>query len=201
MGLVQTLDGHVEDVSCIISLPGDLIVSGAYTVKLWDLAAGNCLQTMSGHTTNVECVVAVPGNRVVSGACFGGHPAEMLKCWDLATGNCVQNLTGHEYGVASIDVFPDGRLLSTSPDNTLKIWDLSDGSCVKTLTTGLSEHESCVLILPDGRVASGGGDGIRLWDMESFRPDPPCRGIRPGIRTGLTHFPSSNSPRWPLRHH
>jgi len=87
LGLVQTLDGHVEDVSCIISLPGDLIVSGAYTVKLWGLATGNCLQTMSGHTTNVECVVAVPGIAWCLAPALGVIPPKCSSAgtWQLAT--------------------------------------------------------------------------------------------------------------------
>jgi len=42
---VNTLTRHTESVSCMISLPNGIIVSGSYdkTMKIWDTSSGKCV--------------------------------------------------------------------------------------------------------------------------------------------------------------
>ena len=49
---------------------------------------------------------------------------------------CVATLKGHSDWVLSVTALPDGRLASSSADNTVKVWDLSkpaEKQCVATL--------------------------------------------------------------------
>ena len=72
------------------------------TLKVWDVATGECVATLEGHSNMVRCGVhctfvmiwlrriSPDGRRVVSASAD-----KTLKVWDVATGECVATLEGH----------------------------------------------------------------------------------------------------------
>ena len=83
---------------------GRRVVSASYdnTLKVWDMATGECVATLVGHSEIVRCgvrwvhgVAVFPdGRRVVSAS-----DDNTLKVWDVATGKCVATLRGHSGSV------------------------------------------------------------------------------------------------------
>ena len=61
------------------------VVSGSAdeTLRVWDLASGQCLHVLEGHTDEVTAVAVAEG-RVVSGS-----RGQTLRVWDLAFGQCL----------------------------------------------------------------------------------------------------------------
>jgi WD40 repeat protein len=135
------------------------------TIKLWDLATGECLQTLTGHHACVWSVAFAPeGTQLASAA-----EDNTIKLWDLATGACVQTLTGHQRWVKAIGFSPNGQhLASGSFDHTIKLWHLVTGASYQTLYG----HEGVVAAIawnPDGTtLASGSYDQtVKLWDVQT----------------------------------
>ena len=76
-----------------MSPDGRRVVSASldHTLKVWDVATGECVATLEGHSQYVQCVAVFPdGQSVVSGSWD-----KTLKVWDVATGKCVATLEGH----------------------------------------------------------------------------------------------------------
>ncbi len=163
---ISTLRGHENWVCSVAFSPdGTRLVSGGAdrTIKLWDVATGECLQTLEGHSNWVMSVVFSPnGEQLISGSAD-----RTIKLWDVATGKCLQTLAGHRHGVWSVAFSPDGQsFVSGSADRTIKLWDVAAGECLQTLE-GHKHGVWSVAFSPDGRsLASGSADQtVRLWDV------------------------------------
>ncbi|MBX7174198.1 MAG: DUF4365 domain-containing protein, partial [Pyrinomonadaceae bacterium] len=148
-----------------VSSDGKFIVSGSSdeTVRIWDLATGQCLKTLVGHSDSVWGVaVSSDGKFIVSGSAD-----KTLRIWDLATGQCLKTLVGHSDSVWGVAVSSDGKfIVSGSADKTLRIWDLATGQCLKTLESH-SDFVLAVAVSSDGKfIVSGSADEtVRIWDL------------------------------------
>ena len=116
--VTASLEGHSSTVySVAFDGIGGTLASGSddHTVKVWDVATGECLRTLEGA-----------GGRVL--ACAGGTLAsgsadQTVKVWDAATGECLRTLEGHSDPVWSVAFDPSGgTLASGSWDQTVKVW-------------------------------------------------------------------------------
>ena len=65
---------------------------GTDSVRVWDVASGECVQTLSGYTDSVASVAWSADGRVCSGSDDGN-----VRVWDVASGECVQTLSGHTW--------------------------------------------------------------------------------------------------------
>ena len=89
------------------------------TLRLWNVATGECEQTLAGHSETVWSAGFSPdGTKVVSASAD-----KTLRLWNVATGECEQTLAGHSRGVRSAEFSPDGtKVVSASDDKTLRLW-------------------------------------------------------------------------------
>jgi hypothetical protein len=141
------------------------LVSGSLdkTLKLWDVATGECLRTFAGHNEGVKSVCLSPDGR----SALSGSYDKTLKLWDVATGQCLRTLVGHTHSVQAVAVSADSRwAVSGSDDKTLKLWDLATGLCLRTFEGHMAAVCS-VCLSSDGRWALSGSDDktLKLWEM------------------------------------
>jgi WD40 repeat protein len=183
-GYSRTFEGDTGGVNSVAFSPdGRFALSGSYdtALRLWDVAAGQCLRTFKGHTRSVNSVAFSPDGRFA----LSGSEDTTLRLWALTTGQCLRIFEGHEARVNSVAFSPNGRFaLSGSADKTLRQWDLATGQCLRTLErqlwsvldrirageTAFEGHEAPVMSVafsPDGRFAlSGSADKmLRQWDL------------------------------------
>ncbi|CAO3667240.1 unnamed protein product [Rhizopus stolonifer] len=95
-----------------------IIISGSLdnTVKVWDMATGNCIRTLFGHVEGVWSL-AYDTLRIVSCS----HDTT-VRVWDLANGRCMHALEGHNGPVTSV-ALSDTKIASASDDGDVRIWD------------------------------------------------------------------------------
>ncbi|MEH2207630.1 MAG: DUF4365 domain-containing protein [Nostoc sp.] len=148
-----------------ITPDGKSVVSASedHTLKVWDLATGQCRATFAGHTGDVYAVAITPDGKTV----VSGSEDNTLKVWNLATGQCRATFAGHTIAVYAVAITPDGKtVVSGSGDNTLKVWDLATGQCRATFAGHMGDVYT-VAITPDGKsVVSGSEDHtLKVWDL------------------------------------
>ena len=194
--LVRTLEDHLLDVfSVSLSADGRWgFSSGEWdtTIRLWDLATGQCVRTLEGHLDRVACVSLSADGRLG----LSGSDDTTGRLWDLATGQCVQTLTGHTYAVFSVSLNADGCWgLSGSHDQTVRLWDLTTGQCRQTLV-GHTHAVVSVSLNADGAWGLSGSHDttVRLWDLDSGQ----CIRTLRGHTLEVTSVSLSADGRWGL---
>eukprot|EP00404_Azadinium_spinosum_P007093 CAMPEP_0180443608 /NCGR_PEP_ID=MMETSP1036_2-20121128/14765_1 /TAXON_ID=632150 /ORGANISM="Azadinium spinosum, Strain 3D9" /LENGTH=413 /DNA_ID=CAMNT_0022449931 /DNA_START=140 /DNA_END=1377 /DNA_ORIENTATION=- len=167
---VLTLRGHSDAVNALAVLGPNRVASasGDNTVKVWDLASGQCLATLTGHAKCVWALVLFDPRRLVSAS------ADFtVKVWDLLRSRCAVTLKGHEDWVMALAKVSNIRLVSASSDLAIKVWDMNDESCVITLHIPPSMDVRTgwfmdLAVIDPSHVASASGDrAVRVWDLTS----------------------------------
>jgi F-box/WD-40 domain protein 7 len=159
--------GHSDAVRAL-AVANERLFSGSYdgTVKVWDVAALECLQTLAGHTGPVRTLV-YSGGHMFSGsydktvrshhACFlGARLSCLCPClsWPAKLCRC------EERDHALNPFWP------TCPAQ-VRVWDVESLKCLSTLTG----HSGAVraLAASSARVFSGSDDTtIKVWDSRSL---------------------------------
>ena len=158
------------------------------TVRLWDLASGDCRQTLSGHSEGVLFVAYSPGGNQIA-TCSAD---KTLRLWSVDTGVCSNSLNGHSNKVRSAVYSPQGhQLASASDDTTVRIWDEDTGTCSMVLTAH-SRGVTRVRYSPESDLlASGSLDKtVRLWIVASGL----CRAVVRNFQDGIFDTTWSSTP-------
>jgi WD40 repeat protein len=175
--IVHSLNGHIDQVTCIAMLPDGRIVSGSDdgTLKIWNRKTGKCDITCKDDNYGIMCITVLADGRIVSGSRDG-----TLKVWNShilslgkdnderqrnhQTEKCDITCRGHTDEIWCVAVLPDGNIISGSEDARLKIWNPETGECYKTFI-GHTDGVNCVAVLPDGDIVSGSHDNtLKTWN-------------------------------------
>lgn len=170
----HTLNGHTSKIfASAFTSDSQNVITGSHdrSIKVWDLAKGNCLKTIFCYSSCNTLCLNSNGNMICS-----GHFDSTLRLWDIKTGDSVGELTNiHSGQITSVCPVPDSYgniVLTNSRDNTLKLVDIGTQKIIQTF-----KHENYVnpsnwakaTISPDGKfVAAGSNDGnIYIWDASN----------------------------------
>jgi WD40 repeat protein/serine/threonine protein kinase len=165
--LARTFIGHTEEViSVCLSADARLALSGSLdkTVRLWEVASGQCLGTFTGHTYSVTSVCLGANDRWA----LSGSYDKTMRLWEVATGQCLRTFIGHTDCVKSVNLSADSRwALSGSWDTTMRLWEVASGECLRTFTEH-TERVSSVSLSANGRWALSGSHDktVQLWELD-----------------------------------
>jgi WD40 repeat protein len=151
-------------------LQGGLLATGSVdkTIRLWDIATGNCVKTLQGHTHWVLSLAVSPNGQILA----SGGEDHTVRLWDIFTGQCIRVLQGHTYRIWSVAISPDGQVIaSASADNTVKLWDINTGQCLKTFlghnswVWSVAFAPQCYGSNSDSYILASGGldQNVKLW--------------------------------------
>lgn len=160
-------------------------------VEVWDAEAMARMRTMSGQAGSVKALaISYGGSKMASGSNFpdcsievwevkrvlvGTHRQARLllsddgPCYGLKRADPHCPLDGHEASVSGLGFTADGmRLVSVGHDPHLKVWDAVSGGLLNKQHP--LRHRGWIFALamaPEnaGLCASGGEDGIHVWDL------------------------------------
>jgi len=77
------------------------------TIKVWNVATGECVKTLTGHTNYVFCVNYNPQSNLIVSGSFD----ESVRIWDVKTGKCLKTIPAHSDPVSAVHFNRDGTLI------------------------------------------------------------------------------------------
>jgi WD40 repeat protein len=169
-GLLRPFRGHKAPVVALALTPdGKRLASAASggDVRVWDVRTGELVREMRSPWP--FAMAFAPGGELVAS---GGPPA---RAWDVSAGRELSTFCrgGSRQGRTeelALAPCPDGkRLITGGIDGRLRVWELHTGRLLRQLEA----HKSPVVCLhfdaANGRVVSGGEDGvICVWDAAAL---------------------------------
>jgi WD40 repeat protein len=115
-----SLEGHLWSVNNLDYSPdGTLLASasGDDTIRLWDVASGQCVRTFLGHTDDVISISFSPdGNFLAS----GGND-QTIRLWTVASGDCIESLNQTGGAISTVDFSRHGRMLLTEEGGDVRL--------------------------------------------------------------------------------
>lgn len=165
--LKRILRGHTGGIKRISWSPdGRLLASPSadHTVRVWNVAFGECTAVFEGHNADVLCVAWSPDGHKLASA---SHD-KTIRIWDTATQQTIVTLQGHEDFVNCVAWSPDGhKLASGSRDRTIRIWDLGSWKEKKKLDREF--RLDGIVFSPDGEKLATSSYEIEIWDANGTK--------------------------------
>lgn len=171
--LSAILEGHTNDVRCVVSGSDSNIVSGSRdaTARWWaptnpdpdPESSGNWIQKQlfQGHPNYVTAVCwRDPDPEFPEGGLYTGCQDGKIRVFNLNSGNPVSVLEGHTSCVSKLFLSPNKTLLSTSWDSTARVW-LKENTVMT-----LSGHQMAVwsgIIKANMMVTASADQTLKLW--------------------------------------
>jgi WD40 repeat protein len=162
------LEGHSRKVHALCALPNGQLASGSDddTIRFWDLSINREVTRLEARHLRVGALHLMPDGRLASGGYDGA-----IRIWEVTTGTETVCFNGLSSGLSSrVEV----QCLSFILERWFAVGGVLGNIWLCDIETGewseLSNEKGWVRTLcslPDGRLASGAGDGkIRLWDVK-----------------------------------
>jgi WD40 repeat protein len=166
---LRLFEGHSGEVRAVAVTPnGQQALSGSHdrTLRLWDLASGECLRIFGGHTESVwGLAVGSDGRQALSSSAD-----KTLRLWDLTSGQWLHTFVDHtdarlDPGGGAMAMTPDGRhAFFYSGYSILRMWDLVTGQCLHMFK--IDDVITTLAMAPDGRtLLLGGFTNVRVWTL------------------------------------
>ena len=176
----QTGDNYTQSVA-FASDGKTLAATSPGTIRLWNFETGEEIRFDTDHHGWVYSLrYAATGRSLLS---FTGD--QRITDWDLTSNqNCGRlfrekvERPGAMFFRRSADISPDGKMLALAPNfrhtdenfkkpPVISLWNTTTGKEVCTLTLP-KEFPTSLKFSPNGkRLASGAGDGCRVWDISA----------------------------------
>ena len=163
----RTVAGHHATVMALaVSPDGKTFATASHdrSVRLWDMASGECRKKLTGHTGPVRALAYSPDGLQIAS---GGSDLS-IKIWNVKAGSLQNSWRGHDDMIRSLTFSRDGeRLISAANDRTIKIWNAKDQTLVRTIAD--EAHVQSVACSPDGRLLASGNETntVEIWELAS----------------------------------
>lgn len=136
-----------------------LVVGGGWTVRFWDLAAGQGAGSLFAEGSVKNVVYSPDGQTMMS----SGY--ESIRFWDVATGDRTSPIAGIETGMTA-DYSPDGKMLAVGVDRAVRLFDVETGEEIKLIAEG--KYTSKIRFSQDGQVLAVKLDEeVEIWEVET----------------------------------
>ena len=181
---LMSFEDHQRPVVHVaFSHAGDRIATSSedLTVKLWDVASGNCLRTLVGHRTGVKIAVWSPNDTEVLTSSNRSVAAELpsyAKLFDAKTGACKSEVMAEDRAqVIEVTFRNDCALAVSSLDNNAALSVCVENGC-KVEFNGHEDRVHGARISSSGAIllTSSYDCTAKAWDAASGRCTTTYRG-------------------------
>lgn len=191
---VLEVPAHQAAYALAASRDGRFLASGHDhdTLLLWDLGTGK-VRTRGQLVTRPPVIIPGRVNSVAfspGGKRFGGVNGVTLGLWETATGAQVPLRPAENEVYLSLAFNPDGTCLATSAGDGFSIRSAVTGASLYSVPSLLNPVHA-VAFGPGGRLAAGGEDTLRLWDIGRDAPPLSLPAGFSGLRA-LSFSPDGN---------
>lgn len=163
MRVISAHNGWVRSVA--VDWSNDWFITGSVdrTIKVWDLASGDCKLTLTGHISAVRGLAISPRHPYM----FSVSEDKTVRCWDLEQNKVIRSYHGHLSGVYSLALHPTlDVLLTGGRDSCVRVWDMRTKAQIHILGGHSNTVASICTQGTDPQVISGSMDAtVKMWDL------------------------------------